>query len=182
MSRRHYFGDASSDAIAGPLIGGGVATVGALAARMLFEGKAAAKWAPLIGAFLGAGVAGALGAFSPRFKGAMVPGIITAALVGIPRQLETMLVDAGVLKDSEMNGYLGVVTPEQINGYGFGDDMQGYGMGSPVQLLDSGSGSTGMLGVHVPEQINGFGDDQVAGPGDGVELLGAFGSNFLSAA
>jgi hypothetical protein len=177
MARRYGFGDPGSDAIAGPLIGGGVATVGALAARMLFAGKPAAKWSGLIGTLVGAGVVGALSAFSPRFKGTLIPGLITAAFVGVPRQLEEMLVDAGVLKD----GYLGVVTPEQIAGYGgFGDD---YSMGqSAVQLLDSGSGSTGVLGVHVPEQINGFGDDNVAGPGDGVELLGGFGSNFLSAA
>lgn len=165
---------------AGPLIGGGLAQVGSLAVRMLFKNSPnLQKWAPAIGTVLGAGVSGAM-MMSPRFKAAGMSGILTAALIGIPRQIED------ILMGSAMKDYLGVITAEQemAGAYaGFGDEYAGYQMGDEyagyaglgaqgdVQLLDSG------LGVTVAEQ-------EMNGPGGDVELLGSgsgFGSNFLAA-
>jgi hypothetical protein len=164
--------------IAGPLIGGGFAQVGALAIRLLFKNSPnIQKWAPAIGTAVGAGISGAM-MLSPRFKQVGISGILTAALVGIPRQVEDLLMG------SAMKDYLGVITAEQemAGAYGFGDEYAGYQMGDEyagyaglgaqqdVQLLDS------QLGVTVAEQ-------EMNGPGD-VELLGSgsgFGSNFLAA-
>lgn len=169
MGRRRFndsdwgdFGLAGRAEVAGPLIGGGVAQVGAIATKMLFStSPKVVKWAPLIGSVLGAGVS-ALLAMRPGTRDTGISGIVTAALVGVPRQIE----DA--LAPSSLKGYLGVITPEM--------EMAGYGgLGAQdVELLDSGSGTTGMLGTIVPEQ-------EMNGPGD-VELLGAggFGASFLS--
>jgi hypothetical protein len=167
--------------IAGPLIGGGLAQVGALAVRLLFkDSPTLQKWAPTIGTVLGAGVSGAM-MMSPRFKQVGISGILTAALVGIPRQVED------ILMGSAMKDYLGVITAEQemAGAYaGFGDEYAGYQMGDEyagyaglgaqqdIQLLDGSAG----LGVITAEQ-------EMNGPGD-VELLGSgngFGSNFLAA-
>lgn len=156
------FGGVGEDLV-GPLIGGGAAQAGMLATKALFRGKPVAKYAGLIGTLLGGGISGAL-MFSPRFRRMGIQGLATAALVGIPRQIEDMFMGGTT------QGYLGVITPEQ--------EMAGYfgaNVGVPssdVQLLDSGSGSTGMFGTTVAEQdMNGAPD---------VELLGAFGTTFLS--
>lgn len=183
--RRHYFHDGSMgdfgfgagrEHIAGPLIGGGATQVGILAAKMIFKAKPnVSKWSGLIGLALGAGISGALAA-RPASRATGISGLVTAALIGIPRQIEDMMMPAATA------GYLGVVTPEQgMMGYGGGFGVttpeQGmYGAESEVQLLDSGSGG-GVFGVTVPEaDMEGM---QGAGP---VELLGGggFGTNFLS--
>lgn len=168
-----------SEGVAGPLIGGGAAQVGTLAIRLAAKNSPTLqKWAPAIGAAVGMAASGAL-MLSPRFRATGLSGLITAALVGIPRQIEDLLMG------SAMKDYLGVITAEQemAGAYGFGDEYAGYGqMGDEyagyaalgaqqdVQLLD------GQLGVTVAEQ-------EMNGPGD-VELLGSgngFGSNFLAA-
>lgn len=169
------FGGEGRDHIAGPLIGGGVAQVGTLATRLLFKDNATLqKWAPAIGTLLGAGASGAM-MLSPKFKNTGISGIITAALVGIPRQIEDLLMG------SAMKDYLGVITAEQemagagylgdeYAGYGFGDEYAGLGaQQQDIQLLDSN------LGVITAEQeMNGPGDIEMLGGGSG------FGANFLS--
>lgn len=157
--------DGAGEQIAGPLIGGGVAQVGMLATRLLFPGKAVAKWSGLVGGLLGAAVGGAL-MFSSRYRSTGLSALVTALIIGVPRQIEEALMSAGVLK-GDMDGYFGVVTPEQVSGY-FGQDESG--LGQDVQLLDSGGG--GNLGVQVAEQV-------MQGAGD-VEMMGGFGSNFMS--
>lgn len=185
-----YFGEdggllggiAENPSVAGPLIGGGLAQAGLFATKLITKNATANKWAPAIGGAVGVAASAALMA-SPRFRQAGIASLITALLVSVPRQLETMLVDAGYLKgaDASMSGYLGVIAPEQTAGY-FGEqyagydgasaDMQGLAAGE-VQLLDSGSGSTGVLGVVAPEQTSGFGAGE-------VEMMGSgFGSSFL---
>lgn len=157
----HDFG-AGMEHISGPLIGGGAAQVGMLATKLLFRAKPnIAKWGGLIGAAVGGGISGALIA-SPRHRAAGWAGLVTALLIGIPRQVEDMLGPS-----AGMAGYFGVTVPEEIHGYGFGE--------SPIQIMDAGAGSTGVLGVTVPEE-------QMSGPGD-IEMLGGsgFGSNFLAA-
>jgi hypothetical protein len=179
------FGAGISDpSIAGPLIGGGAAQAAALATRLLFKDSkpGLAKWASAIGLGIGGGISAAM-MFSPRFRQTGIAGLLTAALVSIPRQVEDLLAGSATMKD-----YLGLITPERQMAGAFGDDyaMMG-GFGEPdVQLLDSGSGSTGVLGTIVPEREmaganfgGGFGGFGAEGGGDGVELLG-FGSNFLS--
>jgi hypothetical protein len=166
----------SSEGVAGPLIGGGAAQVGTLAIRLAAKNSPTLqKWAPAIGTAVGMAASAAM-MLSPRFRNVGISGMITAALVGIPRQVEDLLMG------SAMKDYLGVITAEQemAGAYGFGDEYAGYQMGAgdeyaglgaqDVQLLD------GQLGVTVAEQ-------EMNGPGD-VELLGSgngFGSNFLAA-
>lgn len=153
--------------IAGPLVGGGAAQVGVLGAKLLGKTRpAVAKYAGLIGAVVGAGVGGLL-MTSKKMRSTGISAIVTAAIIGVPRQIEDLLRASGHLAgDGDMAGYLGVITPEQ--------QMAGYveGMGeSPVQML----GANGM-GVTVAEE-------QMAGPGD-IQMLGAgagFGSNFMNA-
>lgn len=157
---------APREAVAGPLIGGGATQAAIMATRLLFKGKPnVTKWAGLIGAGVGAAVSGAL-MFSPRHRATGTAGLIVAALIGIPRQIEDMLEGAGMLKDS----YLGVVTAEQAAMAGYGYDDGSAMMGVPgVQLLDSG------LGVTVAEQAN------MGAISDDVQMLGSsgFGANFL---
>lgn len=165
-------------AVAGPLIGVGTAKVGAIAARVVFKDADIAKFSDLTGAGLGA-LIGWLLSRTPRMRASGQIAMWTAITVGALDQIEKMLTEAGLLKD----GYLGVITPEQFQGLGAYDDYGNmFGQTSPVQLLDSGGG--GSLGVHVPEQFEGMGNDEYnsmmgAGPGD-VELLGGFGSNWMS--
>lgn len=160
----------SDPSIAGPLIGGGAAQAASLATRLIWPGKKITKWASAIGLGIGGGISAAL-IFSPRYRQTGIAGLITAALVSVPRQIEDLMAASGTMKD-----YLGLITPEREMA-GFGEDYSM--MGQPdVQLLDSGSGSTGVLGTIVPEREM-AGASFGAGEGDGVELLG-FGSNFLS--
>jgi hypothetical protein len=160
------------DHIAGPLVGGGVANVGILATKLMWKDKpAVTKWAGLIGTLLGGGVSAAM-MMSPRTRGAGIAGLLTAAIVGVPRQLEDMLMGPapGATKD-----YLGVITPEaEMAGYGGGFGEMGSDLSQDIQLLDSGAGSTSVLGITVPER-------EMSGASD-VELLGnaGFGSNFLA--
>lgn len=172
------FGAGLSDpSIAGPLIGGGATQAAALATRLLFKDKPnVVKYASLIGLGIGGGISAAL-MFNPKYKQTGLAGLVTAALVAVPRQIEDLLAASGTMKD-----YLGLITPERELAGGYGGGMAGddYAMmGQPdVQLLDSGSGSTGVLGTIVPEREM-AGADFGAAP-EGVELLGGFGSNFLS--
>lgn len=161
------FGAAGRDHIAGPLVGGGLAQVGLMATKLIWPDKAVSKWAGAIGLGLGGLVSGIL-ATRPGYRSTGISGLVTAALVGVPRQIEDLLGGAG----GATAGYLGVITPEM-------EHMMGQQAANEVELLDSGAGA-GTLGVITPER----GDTmmgQDAGPG--VELLGSgFGANFLSQA
>ena len=148
------------DSVAGPLLGGGAAQVGILATRYFLKTNAKAlKYAGLIGTAVGMGV-GALLYYQGR-KQLGQAAMVTAALIGLPRQLESFL-PAGTLGDDLLgdDNYLGVITPEY--------EMQGAG---DVQILEGASN----LGLITAEQeMNGA---------EGVELLDAgFGSNFLASA
>lgn len=150
----YEFGAAGGPGVAGPLIGGGVATVGALAAKLIFKGKPGiVKWAPTIGLGL-AGALGTLLAVRKRTRSTGISALITAALVTVPQQVETML-GAGTMK-----GYLGAITAEEVMGGAEG-----------IELMESNEG----LGVTTTEEVmNGA---------EGIDLLGqggAFGSNFFS--
>lgn len=159
--------------IYGPLIGGGLTQAVTLATKLLFKkNPKVTKWSGLIGLLVGGGVSGVLAA-RENTRETGFAGLLTAALVAVPRQIEDMMAAPG-----STNGYLGVITPEQsMAGFGM-DTMAMEGMGAPmdqdIQLLDA---SPGTMGVITPEQsMSGFG----AG-GDEVELMGAFGSNFMAA-
>lgn len=161
----------SDPSIAGPLIGGGAAQVGALATRLLLKNKPnITKWAPTIGLAIGGGISAAL-IFSPRHRQTGIAGLLTAALVALPRQIEDLMLPAG----GTMQDYLGLTTAEaEMSGYG------GNSFGAPdVQLLDSGSGSTGVLGTIVPEREMAGSDGFGAGSED-IQMLAGFGSNFLA--
>lgn len=161
--RSRGFGGPIMHSMSGPLAGGGAAQVGILAAKLLGKTRPSVnKYAGLIGAVVGSLASAALIATGRKDTG--YQALATALVVGVPRQIEDMLAAKGIL--------LGVTVPEQVQmlGYGFGDpSVQIMGAGGPVELLDSGSGSTGVFGVTVPEEIQ-----PMAGAGD-VELLGGGG-------
>lgn len=155
--------------LAGPLVGGGVTQVGSLATKLIWKDTPkVSKWAPAIGFGLGGIVSGIL-AFRPTTRDIGLTGLVTSLLMALPTQIENLMME----EEASVQGWggLGVITPEMEQMMGLGQDPGG---GSPVQLLDSGSGSTG-LGVTVPEQGG------MMGATPPVELLGiggAFGSNF----
>lgn len=161
----HDFG-AGREYVSGPLIGGGATQAALLTTKLLAKTKPnVSKWAGTIATLVGGAVSGAL-MFSPRHRAAGISGLITAALIGIPRQIEDLMAPTA----GSTAGYFGVTVPEmEMAGY---DDMM-MGAGADIELLDSGSGSSGVMGVTVPEQVSGAPD---------VELLGSggFGANFLS--
>jgi len=161
MARRGMLGSLSDTGIKGPLVGGGTAWVGILATRYFAKDKSptALKYAGLIGAAAGIGISGLL--FWKKNRSLAQSGMITAALVGLTRQVESMIPTGtlGDIGDEGVNGYLGVITPEY--------EMQGA---NDVQLLTDGGDGLGLITAE--QEMNGAGD---------VELLGAgFGSNFLA--
>ena len=166
MSRYSGFGGAGED-ILGPVIGGAAAQAGVIATKALAKDKPFAKWAGGVGTLLGAAVSGAF-MFSRKHRRMGLQGLITAVLIGVPRQIEDLMVGGG----TGTNGYLGLITPEA--------NMQGFGALSPVPSQDVQmlSGQPGSFGTIVPErEMNG------AGMGAGVpevEVMGAFGSNFMN--
>jgi hypothetical protein len=165
------FGSALGGApVAGPLIGGGVTQAVTLGTKLLTRKTSpkVAKWAPTIGFVVGGGLSAFLATRS-RSRDTGIAGLVTAALIAIPQQVENLLGTSGT-----MQGYLGIITPED------GMIQGAFGEGPAVELLDSGGGGMGSLGVTTAEQeMAGFGEG--GGVGSEIELLGAgFGSNFLS--
>jgi len=172
----------SSPSVAGPLVGGGVTQAVCLATKLLFKSKPkVTKWAGLIGLAIGGGISGILAAReSTREMG--IAGLITSALIAVPKQIEDMMTDS-----ASKAGYLGIITPErELQGYfgegdGYDDGMMGLGAEQDIQLLDA---SPGTMGIITPErEMNGAMMGPMgmgAGVGDDVELMGGFGSNFLS--
>ena len=173
--------------VAGPLVGGGVTQAATLATKLLFKANPkVTKWANLIGLALGGGLSGILAArASTRETG--IAGLITAAIIAVPNQIEAMLLD-----DAAKAGYLGIITPErEMAGYmgdfgaegDYDESMMGLGAEQDIQLLDA---SPGTMGVITPEREMGgampspMGAMGAGGVSDDVELMGGFGSNFLS--
>ncbi len=181
MARHRFRGFGNSDAhahIAGPLIGGGATQIGVMLAHLhAKKNPKALRHAGLHGALVGGLVSAAL-CLSKAHRATGISALVTVGIMAAPRLLEGFM---GLGKRDEtaaMNG-LGIITPEQYQALSDAGDYGEFGDGDPaVQLLDSGSGSTGVLGTHVAEEVR-----PLAGvPADGVELLGSgFGSNFLSA-
>lgn len=172
---RHRFrgfgeGHFSQPYIAGPLIGGAATQVGVMLAHLhAKKNPQALRHAGLHGAILGGLVAGGL-AMSHKHRETGLSALATVAIITIPRILEGFM-GLGHRHEDSMNGYLGTITAS---------DYQGLSDGPEVQLLDSGSGSTGVLGTHVAEEVHPLSGSD-SGP---VELLGGaggggFGSNFL---
>ena len=121
-----------SDGVAGPLIGGGVCQVGTLAAKLLFANKPPAKWAGLIGSGLGVLVGGGLMLAGKR--GAGLSALLTALIVGVPRQLEDLLAPGG-----SMSGFdLGVISPQELAAWG------------------AEAEAANMLGLHTAEELSGY--------------------------
>ena len=150
------FGSSLSDpSIAGPLIGGGATQVGIMLAHLhAKKNPKALRHAGLHGAVLGGLVSGAL-AMSSKHRATGISALVTVGILTVPRIIE---------------GFMGL-------GHRHEEQLQGFGE-PEVQLLDSGSGSTGVLGTHVAEELHGMGN------AEGVEIMGGgtgFGSNFLAA-
>lgn len=154
-----FFDGPTMTTISGPLAGGGAAQLGILATRKFLPAKA--KYAGLIGTLLG-GAVGYLIMRKDHEKG--LAAIATAALVGIPRQIEDMFMPSKL--SGEDVDLLGAYTSEM------GAYTSEMGAASPVQVLNSGSGGTGVIGAVVPEE-------SMAGDlGADIEIqdAGAFGS------
>lgn len=169
---RHRFGDAGGRAyIAGPIIGGGATQLGIMLAHLhAKKNPKALRYAGMHGAVLG-GLVGTALLFSDKYRETGIAALVTTGIMIAPRILEGFM-GLGHREEQLKEAELGIITPEQYQALsGFGADD------AAVQIMDSGSGSTGMLGVHVAEEVQPLG----AGASDYVEMMG-FGANFLSQA
>jgi hypothetical protein len=141
-----FFDGAGMETVSGPLIGGGLAQLGILGTRKFLPGKA--KYAGLIGAAIGGGVSAFLMS-KPQHRQKGLAGLAVALLIGIPRQIEDLIMPARLSGDDQIallgayNAEMGAYNAEM----GEGD--------SPVQVLNSGSGSMGLIGAVVPENMSG---------------------------
>jgi hypothetical protein len=177
MARHRFrgFGDGGGNpAIAGPLIGGGATQIGIMLAHLhAKKNPAALRHSGIHGLVLGGLVGGAL-AFTHKHRQTGISALVTVGIITLPRILEGFM---GLgHRDETMKGYeLGIITPQAY------EALSGAGDEAAVQIMDSGSGSTGMLGTHVAEEIHPMAG--AGGAGEYVEMLGSsgFGSNFLSA-
>lgn len=175
---RHRFrgfgeGHLSQPYVAGPLIGGGAVQVGIMLAHLhAKKNPTALRHAGMHGAILGGLVAGGL-AMTQKYRETGIAALATVAIMTVPRIIEGFM-GLGHRHEDSMKGYLGVITPSEYHALAAAEEPD-------VQLLDSGSGSTGVLGTHVAESLQGAGGDMP------VEIMGGgggsgFGSNFLEEA
>jgi hypothetical protein len=161
------YGGAGTEIVAGPLIGGGLAQLGILATRKWMPGQA--KWAGTIGAALGT-AAGAFLMSKPQHKEKGLAAVAVALLVGVPRQIEDLMMPSklsGVEQIDILGAYdaeLAAYNAELADGY----EMEG---GTPIEVLNSGSGGTGLIGNIVPENMAGDMGADVE-----IEDAGAFGA------
>jgi len=141
-----FFDGPSMQAAKGPLIGGGLAQLGILGTKILLPSYV--KYAGLIGAILGGGVSAFLMS-KPQHKEAGAAGLATALIIGIPRQIEDLM--GGTLKGDDLSAYTSEMGDEALNAYT--SEMGGPVelMDTPVQIQDSGSGSTGVMGAITSE-------------------------------
>jgi hypothetical protein len=154
-----FFDGPSMQAAKGPLIGGGLTQLGKILVKKFVPSQA--KYAPLIGTVLGAGV-GAFLMTKPQHKEAGAAAVATALIIGIPDQLNQMM--GGTLMGPEE---LGAITSEM----GEGEDLGDFGANTlellgdeAVQIEDSGVGSTA-LGAITSEMGAGPEDIQIQGSG-----------------
>lgn len=137
-----FFDGPGMQAAKGPLIGGGLAQLGILATKILLPSYV--KYAGLFGAILGGGVSAFL-MTKPQHKEAGAAGLATALIIGIPRQIEDLM--GGTLKDADdLSAYtsdMGAYAMDGPSGMEF--------MAPPVEIQDSGSGSTGVMGAVTSE-------------------------------
>lgn len=160
------FGSGLSDpSVAGPLIGGGATQVGVMLAHLhAKKNPKALRHAGLHGLVFGGLVGGAL-AMSSKHRATGISALVTVGIITVPRIIEGFM-GLGHRHEEQLQGF-GTIVPQALEGFGQPE----------VQLLDSGSGSTGVLGTHVAEELHGMGN------AEGVEIMGAgggFGSNFLA--
>jgi hypothetical protein len=139
------FGGAGKEIVAGPLIGGGLAQLGIFAMRKFAPSQA--KWAGAVGTVLGA-AAGAFLMSKPEHKEKGLAAVATAMLVGLPRQIEDLVMPAK-LSGVDNIDLLGAYDAE-LAAY----DAELADVPN-VQVLNSGSGSTGLVGAIVPEDMSG---------------------------
>lgn len=153
-----FFDGAGMETVSGPLIGGGLAQLGILGTRKFLPAKA--KWAGLIGALLGGGVSAFLMS-KPQHRQKGLAGLAVALLVGIPRQIEDLMLPSK-LSGADQIDLLGAYNAE-MGAYNaeLGEES--------IEVLNSGSGSTGLIGAVVPENMAG---DLGAGAAD-VEIMDA---------
>ena len=155
-----FFDGPTMEIVSGPLVGGGLAQIGILGTRKFAPSYA--KYAGAIGAALGA-AASYLLMRRPGSRDKGMAGVACALLVGVPRQIEDLLLPSRL---SGADDLLGAYTSEM------GAYTSEMGAPSPVEVLNSGSGGTGVVGAISPEE-------SMAGDlGADIEIMdsGAFGS------
>jgi hypothetical protein len=145
-----FFDGAGMETVSGPLIGGGLAQLGILGTRKFLPAQA--KYAGLIGALIGGGVSAFLMS-KPEHRQKGLAGLAVALLVGIPRQIEDLILPSK-LSGADQIDLLGAYNAEMgaYNAEGMGEGEYGEG---GIDILNSGSGSTGMLAAVVPENMSG---------------------------
>lgn len=144
-----FFDGAGMETVSGPLIGGGLAQLGILGTRKFLP--AHAKYAGLVGAILGGGVSAFLMS-KPEHRQKGLAGLAVALLVGIPRQIEDLILPSK-LSGADQIDLLGAYNAE-MGAYN-AEGMRGLDDGSGIDILNSGSGGTGMLAAVVPENMAG---------------------------
>jgi hypothetical protein len=151
-----FFDGAGMETVSGPLIGGGLAQLGILGTRKFLPAQA--KYAGLIGALIGGGVSAFLMS-KPEHRQKGLAGLAVALLVGIPRQIEDLILPSKLSGADQIdllgayNAEMGAYNAEGMGAYN-AEGMGDYGEGG-IDILNSGSGSTGMLAAVVPENMAG---------------------------
>lgn len=152
-----FFDGAGMETVSGPLIGGGLAQLGILGTRKFAPSYA--KYAGLIGTVLGGGVSAFLMS-KPQHRQKGLAGLAVALLVGVPRQIEDLIMPAKLSGDDQI-ALLGAYNAEMAD---YNAQMGAYNAemadanevgSSPVEVLNSGSGGTGLIGAIVPEDMAG---------------------------
>jgi hypothetical protein len=168
-----FFDGAGMETMSGPLIGGGLAQLGILGTRKFLPAQA--KYAGLIGALVGGGVSAYLMS-KPEHRQKGLAGLAVALLVGIPRQIEDLIMPSKLSGADQIdllsayNAEMGAYNAEGMGAYST-EGMNGLEGEGGVDILNSGSGSTGMLAAIVPENMAGD-----LGADVEIQDAGAFGS------
>jgi hypothetical protein len=174
-----FFDGAAMQAAKGPLLGGGLAKLTSLAVRKFVPSMA--KHAGLAGAIVGGGVSAFL-MTKPEHKETGAAGLATALIVGLSEELEQM---TGLLHGADdLSAYtsaMGANALELMDDVS-GDDMSDGEVSGPLEIQDSGSGSSGVmgaLGAYTSEM--GAVTSEMGAP-DGIQIQGgiegAFGGSF----
>lgn len=163
-----FFDGAAMQAAKGPLLGGGLAKLTSIGIRKFVPSMV--KYSGLAGALVGGGVSAYL-MTKPEHKETGAAGLATALLIGLSEQLESMM---GLLHGADdLGAYtseMGANALEMMDSDEMGDeDMEG-----PLEIQDSGSGSSGVMGAlgAYTSEMGAYTSEMGASP-DGIQIQGS---------